>query len=227
MAVAAKRHENRYICFVFIIQKKRTRTEELWNAASHGLGILLGFSGLFILLAFDTGKTSFSTFGIVVYGLTLMMLYSASTIYHLMKAERKKTLWRKIDHIGIYFLIAGTYTPVALITLETGSGWFIFYTVWGIAAAGSIIKLFYTGKYEIFSLLAYLFMGWLILFDLQDLITKVTDLGVFLLMLGGAFYTLGIIFYVVQKIPYHHFIWHLFVLGGSISHFFFIFLDVI
>ena len=99
----------------------QTRKEELWNAASHGIGIILSFSGLFLLLKFDTGKTAFSTFGIIVYALTLLMLYTASTTYHLMQSDKKKTIWRKIDHISIYFLIAGTYTPVALITLEKGS----------------------------------------------------------------------------------------------------------
>lgn len=156
-----------------------------------------------------------------------MLLYTASTIYHLVANIPCKTLFRKIDYISIYFLIAGKYTPVALITLEQDNGWLIFYIVWGIAALGTILKLFFTGRFEILSLLQYLAMGWLIVFDWQSLKQNATEQGINLLMLGGAFYTIGILFYAIKKIPYNHLIWHLFVLGGSISHFLFIFLDVI
>lgn len=201
--------------------------EEQYNAISHALGIVLGIVGLILLIIFDSQQSEYSTMSILFYGISIILLYTASTIYHAVTHERWKFIFRKIDHISIYFLIAGTYTPVALITLNEDAGWTIFWTVWGIAAAGTLLKIFFTGRFEILSLVLYLVMGWLIVFDIQDLLTHTTDLGANLLMLGGAFYTIGIIFYAIPKIPYNHFIWHLFVLAGSISHFLFIFLDVI
>ncbi|MAP54178.1 hemolysin III family protein [Altibacter sp.] len=206
---------------------EQTKIEELWNAASHGLGILLGVVGLVLLLVYDSEKTAYSTFSIIVYSLSIIVLFAASTIYHAVTHESWKETCRKIDHISIYFLIAGTYTPVALISLEASSGWYLFWTVWSIAAFGTLLKIFFTGRYEILSLLLYLIMGWLIVVDLNNLLEQQTSLGITLLLLGGAFYTIGILFYAIRKIPYNHVIWHFFVLGGSIAHFFFIFLDVI
>ena len=204
-----------------------SKREELWNSISHGLGILLGIVGLILLLTYDSEKTSYSTMSILMYAGSVILLYSSSTLYHAIGHIAWKPWLRKIDHISIYFLIAGTYTPVALISLEAGSGWTIFWTVWGIAAIGTLLKVFFTGRFEILSLLLYLVMGWLIAFDFSSVLEIQSILGITLLALGGAFYTFGIIFYVIQKIPYNHLIWHFFVLAGSISHFFFIFLDVI
>ncbi|XLS30378.1 hemolysin III family protein [Flavobacteriaceae bacterium M23B6Z8] len=205
----------------------QTRKEELWNAISHGLGVLLGIVGFAILLLNNKEKTPYSTFSIVAYSLSVILLYSASTIYHAVSHLKWKAKLRKLDHISIFFLIAGTYTPVALITLEKGSGWLIFWIVWGITLFGTSLKIFFTGKYEALSLILYLVMGWLIIFDIQNLVSSTSFPGLILLMLGGAFYTVGIVFYVIHKIPYNHVIWHFFVLGGSISHFFFILFDVI
>ncbi|MCW9036400.1 hemolysin III family protein [Altibacter sp.] len=206
---------------------EQTKKEELWNATSHALGIILGVVGLVLLLIFDSEKTAYSTFSIIIYSFSIILLFSASTIYHAVTHESWKETCRKIDHISIYFLIAGTYTPVALISLEASSGWYLFWTVWGIAALGTVLKIFFTGRYEIISLLLYLIMGWLIVVDLENLLEQQSTLGIALLMLGGAFYTIGILFYAIRKIPFNHVIWHFFVLGGSIAHFFFIFLDVI
>ncbi|PKA84326.1 hemolysin III [Ulvibacter sp. MAR_2010_11] len=205
----------------------QTKTEEIWNTASHGIGVLLGIVGLILLLVYDTGKTPYSSFSISLYALSIIILYAASSIYHAISNVEWKNRLRKIDHISIYLLIAGTYTPVALISLEQTSGWMIFWIVWGIAGIGTILKLFFTGRFEILSVLLYLIMGWLIVIDFSNLMSLQSSTGINLLMLGGAFYTLGIVFYVIEKIPYNHVIWHFFVLGGSISHFFFIFLDVI
>ncbi|MEZ7496529.1 hemolysin III family protein [Leeuwenhoekiella aequorea] len=203
------------------------KEEEFWNAISHGLGVLLGFFGMYLLLTGDNAKSEYSTLSILFYTLSILLLYSASTIYHILTSTRWKSIFRKIDHISIYFLIAGTYTPVALITLSEGNGWLIFSIVWSIAVLGTILKIFYTGRFEVLSLLLYVCMGWLIVFDWNDLKSHSSALGISLLMIGGAFYTLGILFYAIKKIPFNHFIWHLFVLGGSISHFLYIFLDVI
>ena len=201
--------------------------EEFWNALSHAVGILLGITGLVFLLVYYRELTSYSLMSILIYGFSIILLYTASTIYHFVRHVRWKEILRRIDHISIYFLIAGTYTPVALITLEKGAGWILFWSVWGIAALGTVLKIFFTGRFEVFSLALYLFMGWLIVFDFNELVAGTSTLGRNLLIFGGVLYMLGIVFYVVRKIPYNHLIWHFFVLGGSISHFLFIFLDVI
>ncbi len=203
------------------------KTEEELNAISHGLGIVLGVFGLFLLLAQNTQKTTYATLSIIVYSLCFIVLFTASTLYHSVSNFNLKQKFRVIDHISIYLLIAGTYTPVALINLEAGNGWLIFYIVWAFAGIGTILKLFFTGKFEVISLLLYLAMGWLIVLDFQNLLDNTSTLGTQLLFLGGAFYTLGIIFYAWKRIPYNHFIWHLFVLGGAISHWLFIFYDVV
>lgn len=205
----------------------QSKKEEMWNVVSHGVGIFLGVIGLFVLLFFNNQKTPYSTFSILIYMASMVLLFSASTIYHRLEDMRLKLIWRKIDHISIYFLIAGTYTPVALILLEMNNGWFIFWTVWGIAALGTAFKLFFTGKFEKVSLLLYLFMGWLIIFDFDNLLENISDVGLIFFALGGFFYTIGTVFYAVRRIPYNHVIWHFFVLGGAISHYLFILIDVI
>ena len=201
--------------------------EEKLNALSHGLGIVLGLVGFYIMWNHGTRLAEFSNFSIAVYSVSIILLFTASTLYHSVHVKDLKSKLRILDHISIYYLIAGTYTPVALITLLSGNGWLIFYLVWGLALAGTILKIFFTGKYEIFSLLLYLIMGWMIIFDIGNLVNLSSDMGLFLLFLGGAFYTLGIVFYVIRKIPFNHAIWHLFVLGGAISHWLYIFYYVI
>ncbi|GGD07478.1 PAQR family membrane homeostasis protein TrhA [Hyunsoonleella pacifica] len=201
--------------------------EEKLNAWSHGLGAIFGVVALILLIIFDTKKTDYSLTSVVIYGFSIIILFSASTFYHAAKNERKKHFLRVVDHISIYLLIAGTYTPVLLITLEQSLGWTLFYIVWGIAAFGVILKLFFTGRFEIFSTLLYLAMGWLIVFDFSTLTNLMHNNGILLLSAGGVAYTAGIIFYVIEKIPFNHVIWHLFVLAGAICHFFMIFLYVI
>jgi|TARA_R110000744_G_scaffold250228_2_gene366403 hemolysin III len=201
--------------------------EEKLNTISHGLGIILGLIGFVVLYQINNRHNSYGIFSIVVYSLTFVLLFTASTLYHLVSDPNLKNKLRILDHISIYFLIAGTYTPVALIMLEKGNGWLLFYTVWGIAAVGTLLKLFYTGKYEFISLSLYLVMGWLIVLDLDNLLSNTSAFGLVALFLGGALYTLGILFYAIERIPYNHFIWHLFVLGGAISHWFFILIDVV
>ncbi len=206
---------------------EQTKFEEQLNAASHGIGALLGIAGLVLLIVFNTNKTDWSLFSVIVYGISLIVLFTASTLYHSMKGEKRKHYFRIIDHISIYLLIAGTYTPVLLITLEKSLGWPLFLTVLGIAVFGVILKLFFTGRFEIFSTLLYLVMGWLIVFDFTNLSEAIGSKGVLWFFAGGLFYTVGIIFYAIHRIPYNHVIWHLFVLGGAIGHFFMILFYVI
>jgi len=143
------------------------------------------------------------------------------------KDEKRKHYFRILDHISIYLLIAGTYTPVLLITLEQSLGWPLFWVVWGIAVFGVILKLFFTGRFEIFSTLLYLIMGWLIMFDFATLSSLMNPTGIYLFVAGGLCYTVGILFYAVHRIPFNHVIWHLFVLGGAICHFLMILLYVV
>ena len=200
--------------------------EERWNAISHGFGIILAIVGFILLWNQNINPSRFAPFAIVVYSISLILLFTASTAYHSIHIKKYKNRLRILDHISIYYLIAGTYTPVALITLSEGNGWLIFYSIWGLAIFGTILKIFFTGKFEVFSLLLYLIMGWLIVFDLSNLVEKSSTMALLLLFLGGAFYTGGIFFYVQRKIPYNHLIWHLFVLGGAISHWLYIFWEV-
>lgn len=204
----------------------QTPLEEQLNAWSHGVGAVLGVVGLVLLIMYCDSST-LEIFSVSVYGVSIIILFLASTLYHAIKNESKKHIFRIIDHIGIYLLIAGSYTPVTLITLSDSRGWLLFWLVWGIAALGLILKLFFTGRFEIFSTLLYLVMGWLIVFDFSALANNMETNGLWLLFLGGLFYTVGIVFYAINKIPYNHVIWHLFVLGGAISHFFMIFFYVI
>ena len=205
----------------------QTYFEEKLNAISHGLGALLGIVALVFLIVYNSDKTVYSLFSVIVYGISIILLFTASTLYHAVRNEKYKHYFRILDHISIYILIAGTYTPVTLITLEQSHGWVLFYGVWGIAVFGVILKLFFTGRFELFSTLLYLVMGWLIVFDFSYLSDAIGSHGVLFLFAGGLAYTVGIIFYAIQKIPYNHVIWHLFVLAGAICHFFMIFFYVI
>lgn len=205
----------------------QTPFEERLNTATHALGILLGIVALVLLVVYNTSKTPWSLFSSVVYGITIIILFSASTAYHWVQSEKPKHYFRILDHISIYLLIAGTYTPVTLIALEPSKGWLLFWLVWGIAAFGVIIKLFFTGRFEVLSVLLYLVMGWLVVFDFTALSNTIGPYGVLWLFAGGLAYTLGIVFYAIERIPYNHVIWHLFVLAGAICHFFMVFWYVI
>lgn len=207
--------------------RQQTPFEERLNAISHGLGAILGIVALILLISFNSHKTEWSLFSVIVYGITIIILFTASTCYHAVQHEHHKHYFRILDHISIYLLIAGTYTPVTLIALENSYGWPMFWVVWGIAAFGLVLKIFFTGKFEVLSVLLYLAMGWLVVFDFKNLSESIGPNGVLWLFAGGLFYTLGIVFYAIERIPYNHVIWHLFVLGGAICHFFMVFLHII
>lgn len=205
----------------------QTRREEHLNAATHAIGALLGIAGFILLIIFESKKTDWSLFSVIVYGLSIIILFTASTLYHSVKSEKRKHYFRIVDHISIYLLIAGTYTPVLLITLAESKGWTLFWVVWGVALFGLVLKIFFTGKFELFSTLLYLVMGWLIVFDFSALLELMPTNGIIFLIVAGLAYTVGIIFYAIQRIPYNHVIWHLFVLAGAIFHYFMVFFYVI
>lgn len=204
----------------------QTRFEERLNTYSHALGALLGIAGL-ILLIVKQDNSPWSLFSVLLYGVSIIILFSASTLYHAARTERRKHYFRIIDHISIYLLIAGTYTPVLLLLLSDSKGWPLFWTVWGVAAFGVFLKLFFTGRFEVFSTLLYLVMGWLIVFDFSALVDSMDSGGLILLMAGGLAYTVGIVFYAIKRIPFNHVIWHMFVLAGAICHYLMILLFVV
>jgi len=199
----------------------QTALEELANSITHGLGFLLSIAGFVLLLVFATysGK-DYAIFSSLFYGISLMTLYAASTVYHGIQSVRAKKVLQILDHASIYLLIAGSYTPLALLTLGGTWGWTLFGLEWGLAVIGISMKVFFTGRYELISLLVYLAMGWFIIFDIGFLSEALPRTGFVFLVVGGLAYSLGIIFYVWDKLPFNHAIWHLFVLAGSLFHFF-------
>ncbi len=197
----------------------QTLSEERLNTITHTIGAFLGAVGLVLLLLKDSYKTKFSQAGIIVYGSSIVLLFTASAIYHWVTNERLKYKFRILDHISIYLLIAGTYTPVLVISLLEDKGLLLLAIVWAIAALGTIMKLFFTGRFEIFSTSLYLVMGWLMVIDFPALKAVMPSNGLLYLFAGGLFYTGGIVFYAIEKIPYNHVIWHLFVLAGAICHY--------
>lgn len=204
----------------------QTKQEELLNTLTHALGAVLGVVGLVLMLV-KRRDIEWSLFSVLVYGLSIIILFSSSAVYHAAKTERRKHYFRILDHITIYLLIAGTYTPILLLMLNSTKGWLLFWIVWGIAAFGVFLKLFFTGRFEVFSTLLYLVMGWLIVFDFEALTQVMPTNGLLLLFAGGLSYTIGIVFYAINKIPYNHVIWHIFVLAGAIFHYLMIQLYVI
>ncbi len=202
--------------------KIQTPVEERWNWITHGFGFILSILGFALLFVYDANKTQYSTISILLYGSSMALLYFASTAYHYSSNAELKKKFRVMDHISIYLLIAGTYSPVTLVTLVDSKGILLFVVVWSLAIFGSILKLFFTGKFEIISLILYLIMGWLIVLDIDMLTIRMGETGINYLIYGGLAYTIGIIFYAIKKIPFSHVIWHIFVLLGSIYHFIFV-----
>ncbi len=202
------------------LQEEGRPVEERVNALTHGVGAALAAAGLIFLVvsAYVYGGlwhvVSFS-----IYGASLVLLYLASTLYHSFQNEERKHRLRIFDHAAIYLLIAGTYTPFALVVLHGLLGWTIFSIVWGLAAVGIIFQLFFVNRFKKTATLCYLFMGWLIVFFLQPLAAALAPEGLFWLAFGGVLYTVGAVFYLFKRIPYNHAVWHVFVMGGSAAHF--------
>ena len=195
--------------------------EEIANSVTHGIGAALSVAGLVLLVVFaslygDVWRVvSFS-----IYGSTLIILYLASTLYHSFPQPRVKRVFQILDHSSIYLLIAGTYTPITLVSMRGPWGWTLFGLIWGMAAGGIVFKAFLTGKFRAISIISYIAMGWLIVIALKPMLKTVPPGMLLWLVIGGLCYTFGIIFYGLKKLPFNHAIWHLFVLGGSITHFF-------
>lgn len=195
--------------------------EEVANTVTHGVGVVLSIAGLALLvsLAALRGDVWHIT-SVAIFGVTLVVAYSTSTIYHALRSERAKRIMRKFDHAAIFLLIAGTYTPFALVSLRGAWGWSLFGVVWGLCGVGIILKFFLAGKFRVLSTLIYVLTGWLIVVAIRPLAQNVPSGGVWLLIAGGVCYTGGTAFYLWKSLRFHHAIWHLFVLAGSVCHFF-------
>jgi len=190
--------------------------------------VLLSITGLSVLVAFASlNGTTMVIVSSAIFGASLIFGYSFSTLYHAVTNEKAKQIFRKFDHASIYFLIAGTYTPIALVVLKGSWGWSIFAIIWIVAIFGIVVEFIAPTRFKKLSLLLYILMGWLIVIATKQLIANMEIGGLWLLLAGGLSYTVGVIFYVVKKIPYNHAIWHLFVLGGSICHYFMVLFYVI
>lgn len=208
--------------------KHYTPQEERANIISHAIGLALSLVAL-VLLVLRAGLygNAWHIVSASIFGAALVSLYAASTFYHSAKDPRKRARLRILDHTTIYLLIAGTYTPFTLVTLNGVTGWIIFAASWSMALTGTILKLFFTGRYTVVSTLMYVFMGWVIVFAISPLIENLSSEGLFWLIAGGVTYTTGAILYGVKKIKFNHAIFHVFVLLGSFCHFVSVYLYVL
>lgn len=203
-------------------------TEEIFHTISHGVGIVLSIAGLAILVAFATlNGNGWHIASSSIYGATLILMYSFSTLYHGIPHSQAKQILQQLDHAAIYLLIAGTYTPFLLVNLRHDWGWLLLVIIWTVAIIGVIFELSNYKPFKRISLWLYMTMGWMILLAIKPMLDNVHIGGIVLLVAGGLAYTIGAIFYVRKQMPYHHVIWHFFVLAGSILHFFSILFYVI
>jgi len=202
--------------------------EEILNVITHFLGLLLSTAALALMVTFASlYGTVWHIVSFSIFGSSLVILYLASTLYHAAHKRKVRKKLNVFDHAAIYVLIAGTYTPFTLVTLNGAMGWVLFGITWGLAGAGIILKLFYTGRFEKLSTASYILMGWVAVFAAKPLIEALSDGGLFYLVAGGICYTIGAIFYSIRKLPYNHAIFHIWVLAGSIFHFVSIFFYVL
>ena len=195
--------------------------EEILNSVTHGAGALISIAGLVLLIVFSSiyGQATHIV-SCTIYGTTLVLLYTASTLYHGFQKPSIKHIFKIFDHSCIYILIAGTYTPFMLVTVRGVLGWTIFGIVWGLTILGIVFKAFFVNRFKIVSTVAYVLMGWLVILAIKPLFHALPGGGIFWLISGGLAYTIGTIFYAWKKLPFNHAIWHLFVLTGSVCHFF-------
>lgn len=196
-----------------------TVAEEIANAITHGIGVALSIAGLVIMIVLAASVSAISVVSVSIFGATLILLYLASTLYHAITHPRLKYVLNIVDHCAIYLLIAGTYTPIALIWMRGAWGWAIFGTIWGLALVGIIFKMFFIGRFELVSTLMYVAMGWLCVIAWRHMTLTMPAGSMGLLIAGGITYTIGVPFYLLDRLPFNHAIWHGFVLGGSICHF--------
>jgi hemolysin III len=197
-----------------------SKKEEFLNILSHGFGLLLSVIAFPFLIVKSYNFDGFwKPISFIIYGLSMVILYAASTFYHAAKNPKKRRKLNIFDHAAIYALIAGSYSPFCLVGLDSSLGWYMFIFVWLFALTGIILKLFFTGRFDKISTAMYLLMGWQVMFFIKPLMNSISTENFQLLVLGGIFYSVGAILYSIRKMPYNHAIFHIFVLLGSFSHF--------
>jgi len=203
------------------LSQKQTLGEEIANSITHGTGVALSIAALVILVVFAAKRSdAFKVVSFSIYGATMIILYLASTLYHAFPQPNVKRFFRILDHSSIFLLIAGTYTPVMIGTIRGGWGWTFFGIIWALAIIGINLKIFAMGKLKVLSTIIFIFMGWMVVIAVNPIKQATNHAFLMWMLIGGLAYTLGVVFYAWKKLPYHHSIWHLFVLGGSICHFF-------
>jgi len=194
--------------------------EEVIHALTHAAGVLLSIAGLTWMLYLSISAADpWRIVSSVIYGTTLIALFLASTIYHGLYASKHRDIFKLLDHCAIYLLIAGTYTPFLLVAMRTNTGWWLFGTIWALATAGIIKKLWFRHRFPKVALASYLVMGWLIVVAAPQMAVALGPDGIAWLIAGGLAYTIGAVFYAWEKMPFNHAVWHLFVLAGGICHF--------
>jgi hemolysin III len=202
--------------------------EEIASSLIHGIGVGLAIAALVVMAVFSSMRgTVWHVVSCSIYGATLVLLFSASTLYHSIPWPRVKRTLKILDHSAIYLLIAGTYTPFLLGPLKGPWGWSLFGVIWGLALGGVAFKLFFAGRFKLLSTLIYVGLGWIVVVAIRPLWHSLPLGGLLWLVAGGVFYTVGTVFYLGRRIPYNHAIWHVFVLAGSLCHFFSVLLYVI
>lgn len=204
--------------------------EECLHSITHGIGAVLSLVGMVVLLVAASVAAHVDAWKIVslsLYGITLVLLYTASTLYHGIPHQRWKQRFQLLDHCAIYLLIAGTYTPFLLVNMRGATGWVLFIAVWTLALLGIACKLCWPHRFAVLRVAIYLLMGWMIVLASGEMVTSLSPTGITLLAAGGITYTLGVVFYAVRAIPYNHAIWHLFVIAGSVCHYFAIYSTVL
>ncbi len=201
--------------------QRYSQGEEIANSITHGLGLVLSIAGLAVLVVFASELGSgWHIVGCSVFGTTLIVLYTTSTLYHSIQHPRAKPILRTLDHSAIFLLIAGTYTPFTLVNLRGVWGWSILGLIWGLALAGIISQFTSLRRFVVLKIVLYVAMGWAAVIAVKPMFAGVAASGLLLLLIGGLSYTLGIVFYCWRRMPYNHAVWHVFVLAGSILHFF-------
>lgn len=203
------------------ITKRYTLGEEIFNSVSHGAGGMLAIAGTVVLIVIAALYSN--AWGVVssaIYGASMIILYTMSTLYHAITNKKAKSFFRIMDHNTIFILIAGTYTPYTLVPLRGPVGWTLFGIIWGAAIIGIVFNSISLEKAKKLSLVCYVAMGWAIIFAIKPMIASVTKTSLVFLLIGGIFYTAGIVFYAVKKIRYFHSVWHLFTVGGTVFHYF-------
>lgn len=198
-----------------------TKGEEIANSITHGIGALLSIAALVLLIVFSSlYGTAWHIVSFTIYGVTMVLLYTSSTFVHALPMGKGKDVFEILDHSAIYFFIAGTYTPFLFTALNGPLGWTLFGIVWGLAVIGTVFKCFFVKKFLFISTLLYVLMGWLIVIAWKPLKIALHPTGLILLIIGGVLYTVGAVFYVWRGFKFHHALWHIFVLFGSVAHFF-------